>query len=205
MIIDRRELAFMHGSLRHFFQWHYEFRAFKGFLWERGIELAGKVILDVGCGSGYSSQFIMEEVYPRELSAFDIIPGEVAAARRRRLTVNFFVADAARLELPDASFDAAFVFAVLHHMVEWRDAARELARVIRPGGILLIEEPDWRAMRREERWFHVEHAAGTGFTWAKLIRALSDSGFRLLAHKRLYLGHFQSMMFVRLPGLRADG
>jgi ubiquinone/menaquinone biosynthesis C-methylase UbiE len=195
----------MHGSLRQFFQRHYEFRAFKGFLKGQGIELAGKIILDVGCGSGYSSQFIMEETRPRELSAFDIIPGEIAAAKRRHLAVNFFVADAARLGLPDASFDAAFVFAVLHHMARWRDAVKELARVVRPGGILLIEEPDRQAMRREERWFHLEHAESAGFTWTELARALTDSGFRLLAHKRLYLGHFQSMMFVRLPDLRSDG
>jgi ubiquinone/menaquinone biosynthesis C-methylase UbiE len=196
VIIDRRELSFMHAPVRQFFQRHYEFRAFQGFLRRWWIDLEGKFVLDVGCGSGYSSQFILEEARPGWLSAFDIMPEEIEAARQRRLPVNFFVADATRLDLADASFDAAFVFAVLHHVAGWRDAVRELARVLRPGGVLLIEEPDREAMQRETRWFRLEHPEGAGFTWPELVMVFSDSGFHLLARRKLYFGHFQSMMFV---------
>ncbi len=187
----------MHGALRKFFQRHYEFRTFKGFLKGQGIKLAGKVVLDAGCGTGYSSQFIMEEIKPGRLVAFDILPGEISAAKKRGLAVDFFVGDATRLALKDGIFDAVFVFAVLHHIVKWRDAARELGRLLRPGGILLIEEPDRSAMRREERWFRLAHAPESGFMWAELIAELGKSGLRLLARRRLYLGHFESLMFVK--------
>lgn len=194
--IDKKELKFMNGRVRQFFQKHYEFKTFKGFLKSYGIQLEDKTILDVGCGSGYSSQLIMKELRPRAIVAFDIIPEEIEYARRRDLNVDFFVGDVTHLGLPGAKFDAAFVFGVLHHIVKWRDAVSELARVLKPGGVLLIEEPNKKAMRNEERWFKLEHPEGAGFEWLELIKAIKGNGFQFITSKRLYRGHLLSMMFI---------
>jgi ubiquinone/menaquinone biosynthesis C-methylase UbiE len=48
--------------------------------------------------------------------------------------------DAARLDWPDNYFDAAFEFNMIHHIHNWQDALREIRRVLKPGGELILEE-----------------------------------------------------------------
>ncbi|MGH2597349.1 MAG: class I SAM-dependent methyltransferase [Actinomycetota bacterium] len=48
------------------------------------------------------------------------------------------VGDATRLPLPDRCFDAALARHVLHLIPRWRDAVRELGRILRPGGVLML-------------------------------------------------------------------
>jgi SAM-dependent methyltransferase len=50
------------------------------------------------------------------------------------------VGDALHLPFEDASLDAVFGFGFLHHVVLWRDALSEVARVLRDGGVYYIEE-----------------------------------------------------------------
>lgn len=50
--------------------------------------------------------------------------------------------DVTRLPFPDATFDRVVVVDALHHFVDARAAVRDLLRVLRPGGRLVIEEPD---------------------------------------------------------------
>lgn len=50
--------------------------------------------------------------------------------------------EAERLPFPDAAFDRIIVVDALHHFIDQRDAIGDLLRVLKPGGRLLIEEPD---------------------------------------------------------------
>jgi ubiquinone/menaquinone biosynthesis C-methylase UbiE len=69
----------------------------------------------------------------------------IRRARRRlsgypieRLTLS--VGDVTALDFGDASFDAVFDFAIVHHIPEWRRAVAEVRRVLRPGGRFFFEE-----------------------------------------------------------------
>ena len=59
------------------------------------------------------------------------------------------VADAATLPFPDASFDAAHCERVLMHLAEPRAPLRELRRVLRPGGRVVVAEPDAAGTRMD--------------------------------------------------------
>ena len=75
------------------------------------------------------------------VTATDYDDAMVAAARRRLAPFGARAevqqADAAALPFPDASFDAALSFIMLHHVMAWEEAVTELIRVLRPGGRLL--------------------------------------------------------------------
>jgi len=195
---DSKEMKLVNSAVREFCQKHYEFRAFKRYLKDSHIDLTGKVILDVGCGSGYSSQLIMEEFQPRELFAFDVLPEEIELARQRDLPATLFVGDVTDILLPSEKFDAVFAFDILHHVVRWHVALKEINRVLKPGGVLLVQEPNKKALDEVERYFKIHHPEESKFEWPEFTEALKESGFRVLESRKLYIGHFLSLMCLKI-------
>jgi len=195
--IDRKELRLVNSSVREFCQKHYEFRTFKQYLRKNHVDLTHKVILDVGCGSGYSSELIIEEFQPKELFAFDIMPEEVELAKQRGLSANVFVGDVTDIKLPSEKFDAVFIFDVLHHVPEWRTALKEINRVLKSGGVLLVQEPNKKALDSIERYFKIHHPKESRFESLEFIEGLEESGFRVVEKRKIYVGHFQSCMCIK--------
>src|SRR5438067_11536525 len=98
-------------------------------------------ILDAGCGNGRYTRFLLREA-PRDavLTAFDLSQRMLKRARRRLHSprVTHVSADLTRLPYPDGYFDAAVCGWVLEHLPDPRPGLRELARVLQPGGKLLL-------------------------------------------------------------------
>src|SRR5690606_31157563 len=101
-------------------------------------------VLDVGGGAGAGTRALFSVFAPAEVEYIDIDPRHVETARKKLRSYGARVRvqqmDAARLRFPDASFDAALCSEVLHHIPDWRQALREIYRVLRPGGVLLVAE-----------------------------------------------------------------
>lgn len=111
---------------------------------EQGVR-PGAAGLDVGCGQGWYATEMALAGYA--MTAFDQSADQIAGARRhaaaRGARVDFSVLEAARLPYPDASFDFVYSINVLHHIgsAEARAAAfREIARVLKPGGVFFLHE-----------------------------------------------------------------
>ena len=112
---------------------------------------------DLGCGTGQVAESLAPFV--RRVIAVDDSPAMLAAARRRLSqaeNVEIRSGDLAKLPLDDAELDAAVLFLVLHHIVEPAQVLAEVARVLRPGGKLLLVDmmPHDRAEYRQ-RMGHV--------------------------------------------------
>jgi SAM-dependent methyltransferase len=107
-----------------------------------GFDVSGcKSILDAGCGNGRYSIFLLKHADPdARLTAFDLSRNMLARARRRVGSdrVTFAAADLTRLPYQSAAFDAVVCGWVLEHLPDPRPGLRELARVLRPGGRLLL-------------------------------------------------------------------
>lgn len=98
-------------------------------------EIQGRDVLEVGCGTG----LIMSRMAPIAKSVVGIdLSGEMLAkASARGLAV--VQASALNLPFPDNTFDVAVSFKVLPHIENIRGAIDEMARVVKPGGLLAME------------------------------------------------------------------
>ena len=111
--------------------------------WRRATRAAlglrpGERVLDVGAGTGVST----EELGRSGAYAVgaDLSIGMLRAGRRTRPAVPLVAGDALRLPFPDATFDAVTISFALRNVVDTGAALRELARVTRPGGRLVVCE-----------------------------------------------------------------
>lgn len=100
-----------------------------------------KRILDAGCGNGRYSHFLLRHAGPDALiTSFDYSQKMLARARKRLESdrVTQVAADLTRLPYADQSFDAIVCGWVLEHLPDPRLGLAELARVLQPGGKLLL-------------------------------------------------------------------
>lgn len=110
-----------------------------------GGTLADRAVLEIGCGQGAGTEILLRSCGASRVIAFDYDPEQLWRAKRRHArrgqsNALLFIGDAARLPFPDQTFDVVVEFAILHHVPEWPLALREIARVLKPGGIFLFEE-----------------------------------------------------------------
>ncbi len=110
----------------------------------RYTPMAGATVLDVGCQTGAlpialarrGARVIGADVCPRLLS------GAALRARSHGVTAAFVCAHAERLPFGDESFSAVTFIDVIEHVHDPRAAVREIARVLRPGGVLYLLGPN---------------------------------------------------------------
>ena len=106
----------------------------------------GERILEVGPGTGYYSLSAAERLHPGgTLDIFDLqremLDHTMRRAREHGIgNITPTQGDARRLPYPDATFDGAFLVAVLGEIPDQDAALRELARVLKPGGRLVVGE-----------------------------------------------------------------
>jgi MPBQ/MSBQ methyltransferase len=109
----------------------------------------GTTLLDVGCGIGGSSRILGQD-YGFSVTGITISPQQVKRAQQltpKELDVQFFVDDAMALSFPDASFDVVWSIEAGPHMPDKAIFAKELMRVLKPGGVLVVA--DWN--QRDDR------------------------------------------------------
>jgi SAM-dependent methyltransferase len=121
--------------------------SFTAFLQDALSPQAGERVLDVGCGAG-TAELILSALQPGGVHfvGVDLAQARLRDARRamreQGVAAELAAADALRLPFAEASFDAAFAVAVLQHVPKPREAMAALRRVLRPGGRLVLAEPD---------------------------------------------------------------
>lgn len=143
-----------------------------------GEDLAGSV-LEVGAGVGANTAVLAAAHPDATITATDLDPAMVAAARARladfgeRVTVE--EADTTRLPFHDGRFDAAVSLLMLHHVLDWQGAIRELARVLRPGGRLVGY--DLTASRSAKALHLADRSPHKLIDPNQLRHTLNDAGF----------------------------
>ena len=99
---------------------------------------AGSRVLDAGCGTGRYSAHLLARGH--SVAGVDLSPDMLARARQKLPDVDFLEGQLDALPVEDATFDAAVCALTLVHLPDLGVAAREFARILRPGGKLLISD-----------------------------------------------------------------
>ena len=97
---------------------------------------AGQRVVDVGCGPGALTAELVARVGPEAVAAIDPSDAFVDAMRERHPGVDVRQAAAEDLPFEDRAFDAALAQLVVHFMTDPVAGLHEMARVVRPGGVV---------------------------------------------------------------------
>ena len=185
MLLNRVEKAMMNNPLRAALQRSFEAHR----LLEMGGAMRGGRALEIGCGRGVGTELILDVFGADRVDAFDMDPDMVEQARarldERGTRARVWIGDATSIDAPDDAYDAVFDFGIVHHVPRWRDALREVHRVLRPGGrfyaeevlVAFIHNPLWRRL--------LEHPMDDRFDADAFRRGLEEVGFEIIGARSL--------------------
>lgn len=139
MKLNSIERAAMNNPLRAAHQHRVEAAWFRRLA---GGALSGQHVLEIGCGRGVVSEIILDRFGADRVSAFDLDELMVTTAQRRLhgRPVTLSVGDVCAIDQPSGAIDTVVDFGIIHHVPDWQLSIAEIARVLRPGGLLLFEE-----------------------------------------------------------------
>ncbi len=139
--------------------------------------------VDLGCGTGEVVELLRHNC--REVIGVDGSPRMLELARRRfgedSAGVSLRIGELDHLPLRDGEADFACINLVLHHLSRPEDALREIARVVRPDGLLLISDFD---RHQQENMLAVYGDRWLGFTREDLDAMLRGAGFESVEYRR---------------------
>jgi len=121
-------------------------------------DVNGRRVLDVGCGDGDLAIELRRHgaVVTGIDASPDMIKAAIARAKREGLEIEFAVGAAERIPFAPAQFDALVAITILCFVAHAGPIFREIARLLRPGGLLVIGELGkwslWAAARRIRAW-----------------------------------------------------
>jgi SAM-dependent methyltransferase len=118
--------------VEHWHRYHFAAR------WARG-----KRVLDVACGEGYGTALLAR--HAAHVTGVDLAPEAIAHARATYAglgNAEFVAASCTQMPLADASFDAVVSFETLEHIPAQEEFLAEVARVLKPEGVLVLSCPN---------------------------------------------------------------
>ena len=138
MKLNPLEFFLMNNPVRAYIQEKYELPILMNMLPSMNLNS----VLEIGCGNGTGTKLIRKYFNPLHLTAIDLDEKMVRIARDtvHDPQTTFHVMDASKLGFPNESFDAIFDFGIIHHIPNWKTCIKELMRVLKEGGKLILEE-----------------------------------------------------------------
>jgi SAM-dependent methyltransferase len=221
---DRRFFEYREYFLRHLM------RDVMSRLPPRAKEARAPTALDVGCNGGRYTALLAH--HGLRAHGVDLAPTLIRDARAAHPDCTFGTDDAQQLSLADGAVDCAASFGLLQVLPDWRRALAEIVRVVRPGGVALVETnrafPWWEAAAKsalylarrslppaDVRHFYEAHTQGASrplerglrkFSWPDLQAAVGELPLsRVIVHDPRKHRVLHDFMWAVTLIKRADG
>jgi ubiquinone/menaquinone biosynthesis C-methylase UbiE len=153
----------------------------------------GEKILDVGAGKGVVAGRVLT-TSKGEVYAIDPDEARVASMRRDHPELKSSVAGSESMTFPDTFFDKAYTTMAVHHFADLDKALKELARVLKEGGTLLILDVDPRYGRGRLLKFIENTVMRRGARFmeeGEMVKSLEAAGrFKVVSSTRGKTGYF---------------
>ena len=155
-------------------------------------------VLDVGCAAGYFLGVMQEEGW----NVLGLEPSDAIRLHAEELlgTANVRSGLLGQVELEEASFDLITMWDVIEHIPDPVGAVREVRRLLKPNGKLLIETQNVNSRAARvlgRRWQHYKHAEHIyHFNPKTLGRVLARGGFEIVENTPWLGGKYVSMNFI---------
>lgn len=98
----------------------------------------GLDVLEVGCGTGQITGWLADAVKPGKVVAADFSPAMLVQARARGIDAEFIMTDICREAPVERQFDIVLCFHSFPHFRDQAAALRQMARLLKPGGKLMV-------------------------------------------------------------------
>jgi len=159
----------------------------------------GESILDVACGSGYWTRRLAA-AHGCAAVGIDVSEREIATAQRHHSGKHctYLLSPAETLPFQAESFDKVISVCALEHFSSDTAALEEMARVLKPNGILAMSVDSMSGPFVTEsyrKWHAQEHFVRNYYDLDSIRTKLQDAGFQLLEHRYLLTSRFTSWAF----------
>ena len=185
MQLNWLERLFILSPLRAFLHRHLEARQ----LLNMGGPSPGAHVLETGCGPGFGIDLLYHLFEVASVDAFDVDPKMIALVNQRHQTrqrrTRLWVGNIRHIPMASASYDAVFNFGAIHHVVRWRQALGEIARVLKPGRPFYCEEILSKYITHPLLGRLMDHPQEDRFDTTQFVTALQQNGFRIRAWRQL--------------------
>ena len=186
-LISDKELKGVNSSFRAF-SLNVKLRNYRRKFTQLGIDLSDSIVVDAGCGRGWSTALIIKLFQPRKIYAFDYLPKQIELAKKMKLSAKFSVDSITNIQLPSDICDAVFSFNVLHHVPAWTEGINEISRILKPDGYVLFEEPTERYTNFTDKLVRNKHPEEGKFSRKEFDVELRKCGLSLIQDMSTFFG-----------------
>lgn len=155
-----------------------------------------KTVLEIGCGMGFVSSYLAG-TYGFNVFGVDYDTEQIKLAKIIQSEIknlNFQVEDATKLSFGDHHFDLVLSQDVFHHIPNWEDAIKEIARILCPGGYFIWLDFSFPKIIKK---LFLPFVKNYGlYTTSDLTKAFETHGFKNLSHEQSTHGLLQQHRFV---------
>ncbi|MCX6118320.1 MAG: class I SAM-dependent methyltransferase [Proteobacteria bacterium] len=182
----------------------------------RNVDFTGKKkLLEIGCGVGAQTEILLERFPNIHITGIDASEKQLNQAKMRLRSsldskkVDLSLGDATKLEIPDSTFDSAFICWLLEHVSSPLDVLKETFRLLQSGGVLYCTEVMNATLYLHpyspatlQYWFafndHQWVLGGDPFVGAKLGHYMAQAGFQDIETKEVVFHHDSRSPKMRL-------
>ncbi|MFH1744856.1 MAG: class I SAM-dependent methyltransferase [bacterium] len=183
------------SSPKNIFKNHLFFEAWK--VIEKYIPSDSKIILEAGGGGGRFGLKIAEELNNSQIIIIDIVDSALDLIKRtadkmRLNNVSILKDDVLKLSFPDNYFDVIISDAVIQHVSDDARAVKEMARVLKPGGILIVSVVNfWNFHMLYKKWLNLigrqyEYKSERSYRKSDLRKLFEKQQIKIIAEDGFY-------------------